>query len=207
MEKARKKVIVLPNRQFISLKYTEGIPVFYENPRFRRLAQDLQSVIAPYRDDRIMHKNFYAYYDKKRKERVFMEQRRNSNFYKVIAKCGHVGRSRYCLKPFYVKAPDGRRAAEIVRNASRVKHDHKDAIKDVVEISEAEYSTGLRNNSRDPYFNCSNVQEQGRNFDRIAGYVFEEARPAAYADGESRKKRITLRLKAARKENKYGAVA
>lgn len=55
------------------------------------------------------------------------------NYYKVRAKCGHVGRNNYIIKPFFVKANDGKEAAKIVRNTPRVKHDHKYAIIDVKE--------------------------------------------------------------------------
>jgi hypothetical protein len=133
-----------------------------------------------------------------------MKQRSKFNFYVVTAKCGHVGRSRYCLKPFYVAAPDGRSAARIVRCTGRVKHHHKDAIRDVAEISAAEYLAGRRANGRDPYFCSSSVQEQRMNFDRIAGCVFEEERPAGRVDGAGRKKRLSLRHRVERKEDKYG---
>ena len=49
-------------------------------------------------------------------------------FYKVTAKCGHVGRNNYIEKDFFVKADSGRDAALIVRCKPRVKHDRKDAI-------------------------------------------------------------------------------
>jgi len=136
-----------------------------------------------------------------------MKQLTNLNFYKVTAKCGHVGRNHYCLKPFYVKAPDGRCAARIVRGMSRVKHHHKDAIRAVVKISAAEYVAGRRANRRDPYLSCSNIQEHRMNFDLIAEYVLEEVRPVGYGNVESRKKRLMLRYKAERKENKYGVAA
>ena len=36
-------------------------------------------------------------------------------YYKVYAKCGHVGRNSYILKWFYVKAESGSEAAKKVR--------------------------------------------------------------------------------------------
>ena len=58
-----------------------------------------------------------------------------TEYYKVLAKCGHVGRHRYITKWFYVKASSGKEAAYIVRYKPRVKHDHKDAIREVVSIN------------------------------------------------------------------------
>ena len=80
--------------------------------------------------------------------------------YQVVAKCGYVGRDYYVKKSFAVKAADGKEAAKIVRNYPRVKHHHKDAILDVIEISYGEYLSILSRNNEDPYFSCSNVQEQ-----------------------------------------------
>ena len=81
-------------------------------------------------------------------------------YYKVMAKCGHVGRNYYILKWFYVKACDGKAAAKIVRNKPRVKHDHKYAIQQVVEITVDEYLLGLKIQLEDKYFQCSSKQEQ-----------------------------------------------
>jgi len=133
-----------------------------------------------------------------------MRQLADFNFYEVTAKCGHVGRNHYCLKRFYVKAPDGRCAAKKVREIGRVKHHHKDAIRAVVEISEAEYFAGRQANKNDPYFNSSSVQEQRMNFDRITECVFEETQRIGHVNGESRKKRLMFQLRMVRKESKYG---
>ncbi len=84
----------------------------------------------------------------------------NTKYFKVQAKCGHVGRNHYILKWFYVKALTGEEAAKVVREKPRVKHDHKDAIRNVVEITFDDYLIGLKANSEDMYFKCSNKQEQ-----------------------------------------------
>ena len=84
----------------------------------------------------------------------------NDKYYKVLAKCGHVGRNKYILKWFYVKAQTGEEAAKIVRDRPRVKHGHKDAIKDVKEILLKEYLIGIKQSSNDMYFRCSSKQEQ-----------------------------------------------
>lgn len=82
------------------------------------------------------------------------------NYYEVKVKCGHVGRHNYIIKKLYIKADDGKNAAKIARLTSRVKHDHKDAIRDVKRISEKEYEDGLANNQNDNYFKVHNSTDQ-----------------------------------------------
>lgn len=82
------------------------------------------------------------------------------NLYQVTAKCGHVGKNFYVIKTFPVKASNGREAAKIARNIPRVKHHHKDAILCVDEIEVTEYEKLIQKNNSDPYFHCSNIQEQ-----------------------------------------------
>lgn len=82
------------------------------------------------------------------------------NYYKVRAKCGHVGRNNYIIKPFFVKANDGKEAAKIVRNTPRVKHDHKYAIIDVKKITLDEYMLGLKAHANDKYFQVHNSSAQ-----------------------------------------------
>ena len=80
--------------------------------------------------------------------------------YKVVAKCGHVGKGHYVEKIFAVKAEDGKEAAERVRMFPRVKHHHKDAIRSVELISIGEYIELRAAQEADPFFFCRNVQEQ-----------------------------------------------
>lgn len=61
------------------------------------------------------------------------------NYYKVFAKCGHVKRNKYIVKAFYCKADDGESAAVMTRNISRVKHNQKYAIINVIKIDLDEY--------------------------------------------------------------------
>lgn len=83
-----------------------------------------------------------------------------ANYYKVLAKCGHVGRNRYIIKSFYVKAENGKEAAKIVRDKPRVKHHHKDTIKEVIQIKYEEYINGIKIMSDDMYFKVHNRQDQ-----------------------------------------------
>ena len=80
--------------------------------------------------------------------------------YAVTAKCGHVGRNYYALKTFAVKADNGREAAKVVRDYPRVKHHHKDAIREVHEVDAERFEEIIENNNQDPYFHCACVQEQ-----------------------------------------------
>lgn len=81
-------------------------------------------------------------------------------FYKVKAKCGHVGRNNYIEKTFYVTAHSGKEAARKVRYLPRVKHDRKDAILSVEQISRPEFVEGNAANSIDKYFKVTNSSEQ-----------------------------------------------
>lgn len=81
-------------------------------------------------------------------------------FFEVCAKCGHVGRGRYVDKVFAVISKDGREAASIARQIPRVKHHQKDAIRYVKEIDYERFCEILSINELDPYFMCTNIQEQ-----------------------------------------------
>ena len=81
-------------------------------------------------------------------------------FFEVEAKCGHVGMNKYILKNFYIKTDSAKKAAYIIRNVPRVKHDHKDAIRNVREITYEEYVEGAKRMEVDDYFRIHNSSEQ-----------------------------------------------
>ena len=81
-------------------------------------------------------------------------------YFKVVAKCGHVGRNKYLLKTFYQKAENKKEAAKIVRETARVKHNQKDAIREVEEITLEDYCQGRKVMAEDPYFKVHSKQEQ-----------------------------------------------
>lgn len=81
-------------------------------------------------------------------------------YYKVLVKCGHVRRTKYILKYIYIKANNGKEAAKIARKTPRVKHDHKDAIREVKEIEFDEYLNGLKKMDKDMYFKIHNSSDQ-----------------------------------------------
>lgn len=84
------------------------------------------------------------------------------NYYKVLARCGHVKKGRYIEKWFYVEEESKKEAAQIIRNTSRVKHHKKKAIEDVRTISFEEYLLGLKSMGADPYFKAHNSTDQRR---------------------------------------------
>ena len=81
-------------------------------------------------------------------------------YYRVRAKCGHVGRNHYIEKDFFVTASSGKEAACKVRCLPRVKHHHKDAILNVKQISRDEFCEGIEIHRSDYYFKVTNSTEQ-----------------------------------------------
>ena len=82
-----------------------------------------------------------------------------AKYYLVTAKCGHVGRNFYIPVTFAVKATSGKEAAANVRQFPRVKHDHKDAIIEVFEVSSEQYERQLLANNWDPYLHIDNRRD------------------------------------------------
>lgn len=82
--------------------------------------------------------------------------------------------SRYYAGTFYQAANDGKEAARIVRGRSRVKHDHKDAILELVQISQDDYTRGRLETRANPYFRITSAFEQNLHWDAIADSVFSE---------------------------------
>lgn len=97
-------------------------------------------------------------------------------FFEVQAKCGHVGRGHFFKGTFYINAHSASEAAAVVRNMPRVKHDRKDAIISVNEISKRQFEKGREERSENPYYSCVNVQEQRANIDKISIFIEEEDR-------------------------------
>lgn len=84
----------------------------------------------------------------------------NKKYFKVVTKCGHVGRRFYVPVQFAVIAESGKEAAKIARQYPRVKHQHKDAILQVKEISYEEFLSIKEVNNNDMYLHCHSRQEQ-----------------------------------------------
>ena len=84
------------------------------------------------------------------------------NYFRVEAKCGHVGRNKFILKNFFIKSENKKSAAQTVINFPRVKHNHKDVIRVVENISKGMYIEGITETSNDMYFNVTNSTDQKR---------------------------------------------
>lgn len=89
-----------------------------------------------------------------------VHRKKLKKYFKVIARCGHVGNKFYILIEFYCRAENAKEAAKKIRNSPRVKHHHKFAISSVQEISEVEFLEGCRKMRENPFFKCHNPQEQ-----------------------------------------------
>lgn len=83
-------------------------------------------------------------------------------YFKVVAKCGHVGRKHYVPIAFAVEAESGKEAARLTRDFPRVKHTQKFAILNCIEISFDEYEELREINSKDEYLKCKNIQMQNQ---------------------------------------------
>ena len=83
-----------------------------------------------------------------------------TKYFKVVAKCGHVGRKHYVPVAFAVEAETGKEAAKLTRFFPRVKHDHKDAILDCKEVSYEEFQELKTINLNDEYLKCHSKQDQ-----------------------------------------------
>ena len=120
-------------------------------------------------------------------------------YYKVDAKCGHVGRNKCIWITFAVAAENGKDAAKRVRNFKRVKHDRPDAIRSVKEISFEEFMILKAENDADPYLHCKNIQEQRKipNFDeRVVDDTYEHRTPKKH-DKLYRRKLVILMVREA----------
>lgn len=115
-------------------------------------------------------------------------------YYEVEAKCGHVGKSNYIIKRFYVRARDGREAALKVRAFPRVKHHHNDAIRSVIEIEYNEYLAGLNKNSNDPYFLVNNSTQQRIDCRFADGEIIREQEEQVFRKPTHARRRIINKM-------------
>ena len=81
-------------------------------------------------------------------------------YFSVTTKCGHVGRLNCVWIKFAICAETAKEAAAIARQIARVKHHHKNAIKEVVEITVDEFCKLKAINDIDPYLHAKNHREQ-----------------------------------------------
>ena len=130
-----------------------------------------------------------------------------TKYYKVVAKCGHVGKKHYVPVAFAIAAESGKEAAKIARLIPRVKHDHNDAILDCKEFSYEEYVELNEINNNDEYLKFRSRQEQ--NLIDLSGRIEDDNHydPNLYRhipskkDKEKRRQRIAYKKK--REKNQF----
>jgi len=115
---------------------------------------------------------------------------KSEGFYKVVAKCGHVGRKNYVPIQFPVVAESKKEAARIARGFPRVKHNHKDAILNVFEISYDQFLELKKTNDNDPYLKCHSRREQNQTCDLTARLVEDLHNAKIKVDKKLRKDRV-----------------
>ena len=108
-------------------------------------------------------------------------------YYRVKARCGHVGRHNYIPKTFYVKADNGKEAAAKTRKIPRVQHDKKEAILEVSKITKEEFLEGLKKNDKDPFLKAINVQEQRVMCPNLEEEIIREEEVQTYKKSQARR--------------------
>ena len=78
----------------------------------------------------------------------------NIKYFEVVAKCGHVGRTKCIMIHFAVEAENAKDAAIKVKSYKRVKRNHKDCIRSVSKISRERFDEITETNKNDPYLKC-----------------------------------------------------
>lgn len=81
-------------------------------------------------------------------------------YFSVETKCGHVGKLNCVWIKFAICAENAKEAAAKARQIARVKHHHKNAIKEVSEITFDEFCKLKAINDADPYLHAKNHREQ-----------------------------------------------
>jgi len=127
----------------------------------------------------------------------------NLNYFKVVCKCGHVGRQHYVPIQFAVIAESKKEAARIAREFPRVKHQHKDAILNIYQISYEDYLELKEINNNDPYLHCHSKKEQNLTCD-LTGRIVDDLHNAKVTfNKEVRKARVAYIQKKQKIAEKY----
>ena len=129
-------------------------------------------------------------------------EKKEYKYFEVCVKCGHVGKNKYIDKVVPVMACSAKEAAANAKAMPRVKHDAKDAIRYVLEISMEEYDVLHAIYLEDEYFHCKNIQESKRNNVYYLDEVKEETE-FSYEKEEIPKKIFFHEKKKIRNPKKY----
>ena len=116
-------------------------------------------------------------------------------YFKVEAKCGHVGHGKCIWITFATTGENGKEAARKVRDFKRVKHDHKDAILDVRCITLEEFLEIKEINDNDPYLKCHSRQEQNLIVNLAERMVADLHNVKQAFDKQTRKDRVAYKLR------------
>lgn len=81
-------------------------------------------------------------------------------YFIVKVKCGHVGKQFYIPIDFPIMAYDSKEAANIAKKIPRVKHDHKDVILSIREVTFSIYQEQKEKNNDDPYLKIKSKHDQ-----------------------------------------------
>lgn len=109
-------------------------------------------------------------------------------FFKVVCKCGHVGKKHYVPIAFAIKAYSKKEAAAIAKSFPRVKHHHKDAVISVDEIDVEDYWDLKEVNNNNSYLKCKCIQDQRRMCENISDVIEAEAKYLEYIENKNIKK-------------------
>ena len=125
------------------------------------------------------------------------------NYYAVTCKCGHTGSKKtYIPIEFGIIAHNAKEAASAGRKMPRSKHDHKDCVLKVRQVSREEYISIRKRNARDPYLQCTSIQEQSK-YDLAYRFVFEERYKECDVEEEERKSMVFSGKDKIKKPKKY----
>lgn len=115
-------------------------------------------------------------------------------FYKVVAKCGHVGKRKYIEVAFGVKFNSKKEAARYILSHGKVKKQLKDAISYVEEISYDEYVELLKSNENNAYIRSHYKKERTIDDDSILE-LKDKKRYKKESEFETRDERINYLLR------------
>ena len=95
-------------------------------------------------------------------------------YYEIKVKCGHVGKNNYYVGTLYLYGENGREAAAYARRHPRVKHDQKDAILCVKEISHEAYLKGKSDTRKSVYWTSTCIQQQRMFCPELENHILHE---------------------------------
>lgn len=123
-------------------------------------------------------------------------------YFSVETKCGHVGKLNCVWIKFAICAENAKEAAAIARQKARVKHHHKNTIKEVIEITIDEFCKLKAINDTDAYLHAKNHREQLQ----IEGFEerieLDEYNIARKHEKTSKKESLEFRIKRAQTREK-----